>query len=225
MKPLTIHVDDILTAAQPWDHALPREELDEMLGGDLPSEFHAGGAAIVAAKLTRMGRKVLVQAAFTVPLSGVCKRCLKDVALDEPVDLTLTFNPRSADDGGPRTRPEGDATAEKLAPQKHKGKRDPADPGRDRGDTETAGSFEPQLADEETYTSKSIDLWPFVREQILLAAPPSPLCSEGCKGLCPECGQDLNLADCGHRQVVTDPRWEALKAIQLKQDQPKHRKE
>ena len=59
MKPLTIHVDDIDTAGQPWDHALPREELDEMLGGELPSEFHAGGAATVKAKLTKMGRKVL----------------------------------------------------------------------------------------------------------------------------------------------------------------------
>ena len=233
MKPLTIHVDDINTAGQPWDHQLPREELDEMLGGELPSEFHAGGAAVVKAKLTKMGRKVLVQAAFTVPLAGVCKRCLKDVALDEPVELTLTFNPRSADEGGPRPKPEGERP-EKAVNAKYRGKADDHGMGRDKGDTEAAGTFDPQLAEEETYTSKSIDLWPFVREQILLAAPPSPVCREECKGLCISCGQDLNLADCGHRQVVTDPRWEALKGIRVEdakpeqqqpKQQPKQRKE
>ena len=39
------------------------------------------------------------------------------------------------------------------------------------------------------------------------------LCSEDCKGLCPQCGADLNEGDCGCDNEVIDPRWEALKKI------------
>lgn len=33
-------------------------------------------------------------------------------------------------------------------------------------------------------------------EQIFLEIPYQPLCHEACKGLCPECGKDLNLSSC-----------------------------
>jgi len=33
-------------------------------------------------------------------------------------------------------------------------------------------------------------------EQIFLELPYQPLCQEGCKGLCPRCGSDLNLSPC-----------------------------
>lgn len=46
-----------------------------------------------------------------------------------------------------------------------------------------------------------VDVGPFLREQLLLAIPMTHLCKEGCKGLCATCGQDLNVADCGHRPV------------------------
>ncbi|MCX8044987.1 MAG: DUF177 domain-containing protein [Desulfobacterota bacterium] len=48
------------------------------------------------------------------------------------------------------------------------------------------------------YTGESIDLRPLVREQIYLAMPDYPHCSEACKGLCPQCGTNLNetICDC-----------------------------
>ncbi|MGN1116913.1 MAG: YceD family protein [Candidatus Ornithomonoglobus sp.] len=39
------------------------------------------------------------------------------------------------------------------------------------------------------------------------------LCREDCKGLCPECGHDLNEGDCGCDRDVIDPRWQALADI------------
>ena len=72
-----------------------------------------------------------------------------------------------------------------------------------------------QTADEEPYSGKTIDVAPALREQILLAVPPSPVCDEACKGLCPTCGKDLNAADCGCEKTTIDPRWAALKSIQL----------
>jgi uncharacterized protein len=44
-----------------------------------------------------------------------------------------------------------------------------------------------------------IDLEPLLREYAVLEMPMSPLCQPDCRGLCPVCGQDLNVRDCGHR--------------------------
>ena len=38
---------------------------------------------------------------------------------------------------------------------------------------------------------------------------------EACKGLCPQCGKDLNQGECGCERTSIDPRWAALKGIQL----------
>lgn len=50
-----------------------------------------------------------------------------------------------------------------------------------------------------------IDLQPLVREYAILELPILPLCREDCKGLCLECGQDLNEKDCGHRPEGDSP--------------------
>jgi len=192
LEPLTIDVDEIDESGQEWQADLPREFIDGVLRGEPPTEFHAGGAAHVRGRLTKLGRSVLLQSRFTVPLEGQCKRCLKKVRMDEPIDLTLTYVPRE----GP-------------APEQ------PRRPAHDRGEPEQAASFDPETADEEPYSGKTIDLAPALREQILLAVPPPPVCDEACKGLCPTCGKDLNAGDCGCEKTTIDPRWAALKSIQL----------
>lgn len=199
---LDISVDQIEEAAQPWDAELPRELLDEVLAGPPATEFKADGQANVHARLTKMGRKVLVQGKFTMPLKGICKRCLKPLSLDAPAEFTLHYVPRDA---------EAVAAKKKRDDDEAKG----GDKKKRREDDEAAGSFEPALADEEMYAGKTIDLGLALREQVLLALPPSPLCKEDCKGLCPKCGKDLNDGECGCDRTVADPRWAALKQVQL----------
>ena len=41
-----------------------------------------------------------------------------------------------------------------------------------------------------------IDLGPDIRGEIILDYPVRPLCSPDCKGLCPECGENLNEGGC-----------------------------
>ena len=57
-----------------------------------------------------------------------------------------------------------------------------------------------------------LDLEPVLRDAVVLALPLSPLCSDDCTGLCPECG--VRLADAGpghqHDDAVL-PEWEALR--------------
>jgi len=55
-----------------------------------------------------------------------------------------------------------------------------------------------------------------MREQFYLALPMKPLCREDCKGLCPRCGEDLNVKGCGCVIETADPRWEALKTLKQK---------
>jgi uncharacterized protein len=46
------------------------------------------------------------------------------------------------------------------------------------------------------YAGNTIELAAMVREQVILAAPIKPLCRTDCQGLCPTCGQDLNVGRC-----------------------------
>ena len=46
------------------------------------------------------------------------------------------------------------------------------------------------------YEGKMIDFSELVREEILLALPMNPLCRVNCRGLCPECGKNLNEGKC-----------------------------
>jgi len=43
-----------------------------------------------------------------------------------------------------------------------------------------------------------LDLADIFRDYLLLEIPINHLCKPDCKGVCVECGQNLNLADCGH---------------------------
>ena len=41
-----------------------------------------------------------------------------------------------------------------------------------------------------------IDLGEEIRQEIIMANPPKVLCSKDCKGICPECGANLNKEQC-----------------------------
>jgi uncharacterized protein len=68
------------------------------------------------------------------------------------------------------------------------------------------------------YRDEQIDLGQLVREQFYLAIPMKPLCSEGCRGLCPHCGTNRNTASCSCVEEWGDPRLAGLKALLEKGD-------
>jgi uncharacterized protein len=65
------------------------------------------------------------------------------------------------------------------------------------------------------YEGDEVDVSPLIREQLLLALPTKPLCQDDCRGLCPQCGVNLNLKSCTCAAENLDPRFEALRAIKL----------
>lgn len=58
-----------------------------------------------------------------------------------------------------------------------------------------------------------IDLAPLLREYALLEVPINPLHDPECKGLCPVCGQDLNILDCGHRPDNSDSPFAKIRDL------------
>jgi uncharacterized protein len=58
-----------------------------------------------------------------------------------------------------------------------------------------------------------LDLAPLLRELAWVATPMKPLCRSDCKGLCPQCGVDLNLESCTCERVRIDPRLAALRDL------------
>lgn len=86
--------------------------------------------------------------------------------------------------------------------------------------------FRPQSADAESgeraitldeteigyYEESGLSLEDVVREQVLLSLPSRTLCKEDCKGLCPRCGQNLNVETC-NCNPTPDARWNALAGL------------
>jgi len=58
-----------------------------------------------------------------------------------------------------------------------------------------------------------IDLNSSFRELIMLEPQMKSLCSENCKGLCIECGTNLNEESCGCSTDLGESPWDALKIL------------
>ncbi|RKD27821.1 uncharacterized protein SAMN02745883_00193 [Caminicella sporogenes DSM 14501] len=57
----------------------------------------------------------------------------------------------------------------------------------------------------------TIELSALVNEAVILSLPMKVLCKEDCKGLCPTCGENLNINKCKCNKEKIDPRLEKLK--------------
>ena len=65
------------------------------------------------------------------------------------------------------------------------------------------------------FKGEEIDLQQGIQEQVVMAMPLQPLCDKNCKGLCPRCGSDLNLGDCGCEHEPGANKFAALKNLKL----------
>ena len=60
------------------------------------------------------------------------------------------------------------------------------------------------------FTEKVLDISKALNDNIILNLPMKQLCSEECKGLCGQCGTNLNEGECSCSKDVIDPRMEGL---------------
>ena len=65
------------------------------------------------------------------------------------------------------------------------------------------------------FQGEEIDLRDPVQEEVLMAVPIKTLCQPECKGLCPQCGADLNQDVCGCERKSINPKFAVLKGLKL----------
>ncbi|MGD0844017.1 MAG: DUF177 domain-containing protein [Geobacteraceae bacterium] len=84
---------------------------------------------------------------------------------------------------------------------------------------ELADDEDVELAEEDlitaTYEGDEIDFTAEIAAQIILAIPLKPLCSEDCRGLCPTCGAELNVAECACVRNDVNFKFSPLKDLKI----------
>jgi uncharacterized protein len=122
----------------------------------------------------------------TTALELRCSRCLEPFALPVNAAFDLRYLPQGA--GGVEKTAVADDTDEDVAIE----------------DDDVSMTF---------YQGEEIDLMELLREQFYLVLPMKPLCQEHCKGLCAQCGVNLNNETCQCSHQWEDPRLAGLKAL------------
>ena len=76
------------------------------------------------------------------------------------------------------------------------------------------GADEREIEEDDLTTAfcetETIDIGQLMREQFYLSLPMKPLCQEDCRGLCGQCGTNLNGGSCNCSREWDDPRLAAL---------------
>lgn len=144
------------------------------------------GEGVADLDLYADGAHAFASGTFKGHLTVACSRCVGPVRLELDETLRVTFMP-------PGEMP---------------------DEEEDQAGSEEGPEVRSEDLDVFPYDGEKIDLEPLLREQFVLAIPFAPLCSEECKGLCPQCGIDRNSGTCNCEKPI-DPRLAALKGLKL----------
>jgi len=157
-----------------------REELEKSLVLPITGEV----------EVRKVAAKVDVRGRFSTRVRGDCDRCLEDVFVDLTGDLTTFLMPRKQfskhDKPGGKVihRPRRDREASRHR-SRSKDEYDLTDTEEDHEDLHF-GAFD----------GVTVDLASTLREALLLSMPMRWICDENCKGLCLQCGGNLNAGTC-----------------------------
>ena len=65
------------------------------------------------------------------------------------------------------------------------------------------------------YEEPGLELADVLKEQILLSLPMRGICREDCRGICSQCGANLNRGACSCAKNLAESRWDALRKLQF----------
>lgn len=134
------------------------------------------------------GDRILADVSVRADFSLPCSRCLCDTGVAIIGDLRYLFTLRPSKDLPQNTGGDTDDSAE------------------EDGDVDVIPI---------DHFQTEIDFAPYVWEVLLLNMPERVFCSDDCKGLCPVCGCNRNEEDCGCREDDVDPRFAALRDLDV----------
>ena len=179
--------------------------------GDAVIRVREGSGVHVSGSFDAIAGGLVFAAHITATVNAVCSRCLTPINRDWQVDASAYFPYES-----------GEARRLRLTADRH---------GRDRRDGSGGDAFssrydddlgeETEIIPEEDESGSTYPLSPdgsfadiesLLRDELVESLPLQPLCKPDCRGLCPQCGVNLNEHP-DHHHDVTDIRWAALKGL------------
>ena len=88
-------------------------------------------------------------------------------------------------------------------------------PGDEVGSSPESRELEAEELGVVLFEGDEIDFQDVIQEQVIMALPMQPLCQEECRGLCPQCGSNLNDGPCRCSGKDIDPRLAVLKTLKF----------
>lgn len=89
------------------------------------------------------------------------------------------------------------------------------------GSKESDVALSAEALDLNFYHGGEINVDQEMRGQLFLSIPMHPLCQSDCRGLCPQCGEDLNQVRCQCHSEPIDLRWKGLEKFKYKESDAK----
>jgi uncharacterized protein len=197
MDVLTPKIADITAEGLSLSGDLTGEEL-----GLTDADVSIRGTVAVGLDLRAIERTIYVTGVVEGTAVRQCVRCLKK--FDDPMAFSV------------RVAYEREAKTTTTA-----GKRN--DPHKRKATPPLEAEPEEQNDDLYHYVGDHLELAPMLREQLILASPMHPLCSEECRGLCARCGKDLNEGPCRCGEEPTGSPFQVLRTIKEKLRDPGER--
>jgi uncharacterized protein len=194
---LTPNIADITSDGVSLSGDLTAEEL-----GLAATDVALRGPVAVGLDLRAVDRTICVTGVVEGTAIRQCVRCLKD--FDDP----LAFSVRAAYERETKAAPpmvKREVSHKKKAPPVVEPKPEPDD----------------ELY---YYTGEHLELAPMLREQLILASPMHPLCTEDCRGLCVHCGKDLNEGPCGCAEEPVGNPFQVLRRVKEQLREPADRR-
>lgn len=189
MDVLTPKIADITAEGVSLSGDLTRDEL-----GLTDTDVSIHGTLSVGLDIRAIERTIYVTGVVEGTAVRQCVRCLKD--FDDP----LAFSLRVAYE-----REAKGATAAKRT-----------DPRNRKSTTPVEVVLEEQNDDLYYFAGDHLELAPMLREQLILASPMHPLCSDDCLGLCARCGKNLNEGPCRCGEEPTGSPFQVLRTMKDK---------
>lgn len=144
-------------------------------------------------KARKMDRIFWLDGKLSTSIQLLCSRCAAPFFLDFSADFSnlYTKDPVIAGLAEPAKHADGEEEGGWRWSKGVKGHQNTHLASAD-GSTESDVDLELTLVKED-----ALDLCDVAEEQLRLQVPAQPLCKDTCKGLCPQCGKDLNFEACG----------------------------
>ena len=151
----------------------------------------AGDVIEVDMRLESVAEGILLSADLYAIAKGECIRCLDpvEITVERKIQELYRYEPTN-DKGGKR--------------KKHSSR------------TDTSDEIDLDAVDELWLDGNEMNLEIPIRDAVVLDLPVNPLCSEGCLGLCPDCGEKWEKLPEDHAHEVIDARWAGLAGLDFK---------